>query len=317
LFVALASIYDGYGVKAAEIEVEDYLHDLTLSSNNNNYDHLEFDPLYFFLRYLFWKIEKPNSKSQRLLAADALAIFKSFPTFSKKLLNKDDNLDELVAQEDNQNEQDEDDEEDDDDDDDDLEEELPPDAPEVEWRMAQAKLGAKSAAMDKLMAMVGLRKVKESAMVVYKRTLVDPFRPKDVDSATSMNFLFVGNPGTGKTTVAELLAAAMVELKFRKNPKPLLTSASKILKLKDPAGEFEDMIKQATGGTIFIDEVYLFKPAPPGQQANASNQVIDTLLEYSESLRGSTSFILAGYKEDVERLLTFNDGFPSRFPKVR
>jgi hypothetical protein len=71
----------------------------------------------------------------------------------------------------------------------------------------------------------------------------------------------------------------MVELKFRKNPQPILTSASKILKLKDPAQEFEKMIKLAEGGTIFIDEVYLLKPAPAGQQANASNQVLDTLLE--------------------------------------
>jgi SpoVK/Ycf46/Vps4 family AAA+-type ATPase len=171
--------------------------------------------------------------------------------------------------------------------------------------------------MDKLMAMIGLKTVKEQAMTVFKRTLLDPFRVTWVtNSHISMNFLFVGNPGSGKTTVAELLATAMVQLKFRKNATPLITSASKILKLQDPAGEFEVMVKKAAGGTVFIDEVNLFKPAAAGQQSNASNAVLDYLLEVSESLRATTTFILAGYKEDVEKLLTYNESFPSRFPKV-
>jgi hypothetical protein len=65
----------------------------------------------------------------------------------------------------------------------------------MEWKFAKETFGVHAPAMDKLMALIGLRKVKERAMAVYKRTLVDPFRPKDVDSTTAMNFLFVGNPG--------------------------------------------------------------------------------------------------------------------------
>jgi hypothetical protein len=62
----------------------------------------------------------------------------------------------------------------------------------------------------------------------------------------------VGNPGTGKTTVAELLAGAMVELGYRKNPVPVLTSANDILSEQDPPAVFEALVKSAEGGTLFI-----------------------------------------------------------------
>ena len=63
------------------------------------------------------------------------------------------------------------------------------------------------------------------------------------------------------------------------------TSAQDILKSKCPGSEFADMMKNATGGCLFIDEAYRFSPAPSvqsGQQPNASNQVFDFLLEAVE-----------------------------------
>ena len=57
----------------------------------------------------------------------------------------------------------------------------------------------------------------------------------------------------------------MVELKYRANPKPICTSAPDILGGTDPAADFDGMVKQAEGGTLFIDEAYMFTPAPRGQ----------------------------------------------------
>jgi hypothetical protein len=63
-----------------------------------------------------------------------------------------------------------------------------------------------------------------------------------------------------------------------------------------------------------IQDAALFKPAPRGSTANASNNILDYLLVVSESMRDTTTFILAGGKEEMIELLTYNEGFSSRFP---
>lgn len=75
------------------------------------------------------------------------------------------------------------------------------------------------------------------------------------------------------------------------------------------------MVKKAEGGTLLIDEAYMFDPAPRGQRANDSNKVLDLLLKYTETMRENTTFILAGYKEEISKLLEYNQGFKSRFPR--
>jgi hypothetical protein len=66
---------------------------------------------------------------------------------------------------------------------------------------------------------------------------------------------------------------------------------------------------------VVIDEVYNFKPSKGGSgMSNDSNKVLNHLLEVAEMMRATTTFILAGYKDDVNDLLTYNIGFPSRFP---
>ena len=95
------------------------------------------------------------------------------------------------------------------------------------------------------MGLIGLRDVKVRAVSVAMKVLLKP--PKHLDATIAMNFLFVGNPGCGKTTVANLLAKAMVELKYRTNPVPAVTSANDILADNDPPGAFSKLVDQASG----------------------------------------------------------------------
>ncbi len=107
----------------------------------------------------------------------------------------------------------------------------------------------------------------------------------------------------------------MSELGYRKNPVPVLTSADAILGAKSPVDEFADCVQKADGGCLFIDEAYVFDPQPKGKSGNDSNKVLDQLLKVTESMKHSTTFILCGYKDEVLKLLTYNPGFSSRFPK--
>ena len=107
--------------------------------------------------------------------------------------------------------------------------------------------------MDKLMQMTGLKRVKETAITVALNVLLKP--PPDIKTGTSMNFLFLGNPGSGKTSVAKFLGQAMAELKYRTNPTPVFTEAGDILGAQSAVQEFARLVKDAEGGMLFIDEV--------------------------------------------------------------
>ena len=295
---------------------------------------LSVDPLYYLARYIVWKqaSASPNgvpSRRERLYAADALALLQFYPAVALEWLTTDDCIDNMIdvakhaenaAQQargraDNMidpgsSAQDPDDI----DDDGDI---LPPPGPgdpEALWLLQKTNFPeCKSASMDRLMAMVGLKQVKRQAVQVATEVLLRP--PADLVSTTSSNWTFLGNPGAGKSSVAALLTAAMVELKFRKNATPVFTSATEILALKDPAGEFADLCDSAEGGSIVIDEFYQFEPAAKGSRSNDSNKVLDVLLQKSVELEQSTTFILCGYREEVLSLLSYNVGFLSRFPR--
>eukprot|EP01041_Mallomonas_annulata_P013532 gene13532-28695_t len=194
IFVTLATFLAGYSEKTTLLKLSAYetyarskLHDMSF------YLH----PVYFYVRYRLSMQTPPKGKIARNRAADGLSASKSFTKLSKRFLTVKDDIDDVVEAEiKDQNKFDEDSDENDDVELED--EEFTPDAPELEWLEVKKEVGKSSPSMDKLMALTGLKEVKKKAMAVYKEVLLTPLRPKYLDSRTTMNFLFVGNPGTGK-----------------------------------------------------------------------------------------------------------------------
>jgi hypothetical protein len=331
VYLSIALYLAGYGSRAAQMELDTFV--LKKLSEIQRGESVTVDPVYFYARYLIEVATTPMTKVNhstsachmksiagafalttvclqisRLAAADSLAVARYFPTVAARWLHEEDDLDVrihakgwVVDDDASENSSDEVDDED-------------SSGPEALWGLAKRTQCAVSRSMDMLMQLTGLREVKHRALGVFKTILLERTRPPGLDTAISMNFLFVGNAGCGKTTVANLLAGLMSELGFRLNPTPLLTSAADILRLKDAPTEFAQQVDTATGGIVFIDDVHAFKPS--SHHANDSNRILDYLLMVCESKANTTSFIVAGHTDDIQELITYNDGFRSRFSFV-
>ena len=101
------------------------------------------------------------------------------------------------------------------------------------------------------------------------------------------NFLFLGNPGTGKTTVARLFGKILVELKIRED-NFVETSGQKLI--QEGSAKFPAQLKSVTPGVLFIDEVYQLNPKGNGDGSAITN----LLMEATENDRDKLTVIVAG-----------------------
>ncbi|RLN36908.1 hypothetical protein BBO99_00005556 [Phytophthora kernoviae] len=170
-----------------------------------------------------------------------------------------------------------------------------------------------SEAMEKLLKLVGLKKVKQAAVNLFKNAMMlqqlsAAQRKKNI---MAFNYCFVGNPGTGKTTVARLFAQVMKDSQIRRANTFVECTAQQ---LKDNgADEFRLKLKKAMGGVLFIDEAYELDPIGDFK----GKPIVAELLTAAEDKRDDLSIILAGYEDDIQKkLYAYNDGLPSRFIEV-
>jgi SpoVK/Ycf46/Vps4 family AAA+-type ATPase len=188
-----------------------------------------------------------------------------------------------------------------------------PSGPKAMWDQAKLRKGAKSSAMDELMSMVGLKKIKQEAFSFWSSVELAKSRPQAANAGLNRNFVFLGNPGTGKTVVAEILSRALNELGVRLAPLPSgFHKLSGAEALRDGPTEFKKLLNRIEGGTLFLDEVYQLQP----KQNNDGRDIMNLLLTYAEEKRETTTIILAGYMDEINDLLSFNPGLTSRFPNM-
>jgi type VII secretion ATPase EccA len=131
----------------------------------------------------------------------------------------------------------------------------------------------------------------------------------------SKHMIFTGPPGTGKTTIARVVANILAGLGVIAEPKLVETSR------KDFVAEYEGQsavktartIDRAVGGVLFIDEAYSLVQERDGRADPFGTEALDTLLARMENDRDRLVVIIAGYRADIDRLLESNDGLRSRF----
>jgi SpoVK/Ycf46/Vps4 family AAA+-type ATPase len=133
--------------------------------------------------------------------------------------------------------------------------------------------------------------------------------------SVSLHLVFYGNPGTGKTSVARLIAEAYRALGVLSKGHLVETDRSGLVAgyLGQTALKVQQVAAEAMGGVLFIDEAYAL--APPDHEDPYGAEAIATLLKLMEDHRGELVVIAAGYPGEMKRLLDSNPGLRSRFGK--
>jgi probable Rubsico expression protein CbbX len=162
--------------------------------------------------------------------------------------------------------------------------------------------------------LVGLRPVKRRIREIAALLLVDKLRRDAGLTAQppTLHMSFTGNPGTGKTTVAERMADILYRLGYiRSNHLVSVTRDDLVGQyIGHTAPKTKEILKKAMGGVLFIDEAYyLYRPET---ERDYGQEAIEILLQIMESRRDDLVVILAGYADRMDRFFTSNPGFRSR-----
>ena len=164
-------------------------------------------------------------------------------------------------------------------------------------------------------AIVGLQEVKDTLKSMEEHYKVTQLRQKQGLKAAplSRHMIFTGNPGTGKTTMARLVARLFKALGLLSQGQLIEVSRSDLVGryVGHTAPLTQQIIESALGGVLFIDEAYSLVR---GKDDSFGLEAVDTLVKGMEDHRDDLIVILAGYSREMEEFLNANSGLKSRFP---
>lgn len=190
--------------------------------------------------------------------------------------------------------------------------------PQTTAGSAQHKSVPEDDSLEKVMAelheLIGMENIKESIRDLTNFLKVQHIR-KDKGLKTNLNSLhavFMGPPGTGKTTVARLLGRIYKHLGYLEKGHLIETDRAGLVAgyVGQTALKTKEIIRSATGGVLFIDEAYSLTS---GHQNDFGNEAIEILLKGMEDQRGELVVVVAGYPDEMEEFILSNPGLQSRF----
>lgn len=158
--------------------------------------------------------------------------------------------------------------------------------------------------LESLGQMTGLTSVKDQIVKIRRRMIVG-------DKKDPGHYVFIGNPGTGKTTVARYMGMILRNLGMLKRGRLVeYTAGNLVTEMQNAMGHgqsFEDIANQALDGVLFIDEAYQLADTDIGRK------IIGDLVPFMENNRDRVCVICAGYEDDMKRFLGENIGLSDRF----
>jgi Holliday junction resolvasome RuvABC ATP-dependent DNA helicase subunit len=171
--------------------------------------------------------------------------------------------------------------------------------------------------LDELDALVGLESVKDEVRRLASRASIDKKRREAGLSvaAPTRHLVFVGNPGTGKTSVARVLAGIYREAGLLRNGQLIEVGKSELVAsyLGQTSSKVTAVVEKALGGVLFIDEAYSLKTR---EDDSYGQEAIDTLVALMENHREDLIVIVAGYPKEMDDFIALNPGLASRFPRT-